>query len=423
MLSELLSRFSDPPYVTAALAVLVILSLVVGYLFGSRRRKRPSAESRKGDDAFFKGVQYILSNDHDQAIEEFTKSVQINSDTIETHVALGNLYRSRGDIERAIRIRQNIIVRPNLAEGIRIRALTDLGLDYRKGGFLNWALDTFLMVLKKQPSNPDVLREVEKIYEELKDWGNAFATRQKIARIEKGDHGHILAHHQTEMGKAAVEKGELTLAKSHFTKALSFDPGCVDAYLHLGDLYFAKQDYTRAITSWKKAVDAAPKLTFLALDRLEGAYSRMKNLKPVEDFLRECAASYSDPFTHMALARYLLNEQDAQAALRELRIAIDLDPSFWEARKFQGEILLDRDMTDQALDAYRDLISHLNVPYLTFQCIHCGFSPTELQWQCPQCKRWDTVALVDARESETDAPHEPQTTPPEIAQKVPEDVL
>jgi lipopolysaccharide biosynthesis regulator YciM len=371
-----------------------IIGLLIGRVALSGKEKKIKPLPREGDKAFFKGVQYILSNDHDQAIEEFTKSVQVNSDTIETYVALGNLYRSRGDIDRAIRIRQSIILRPNIDDQIRIRTLFDIGLDYRKGGILNRALETFLEVLREQPSNIETLEEVEKIYEELNDWPNAFSTRQKLARLVKGDHQHILAHHQTEIGKAYQAKGDLSTAITSYKKAISIDERCVDAYLHLGDLYFGKQEYNKAIATWKKVVGVVPKFTFLAYRRLEGAYAKMENLKPVEAFLKECSMLNPDAFTHLALALYLYNEKDYDGALGELRSALELDPSFWEARKFMGEILLEQERHDEALEAYRDLVPHLNVPYMKFQCNNCGFKPTELSWQCPQCKKWDTINFV-----------------------------
>jgi lipopolysaccharide biosynthesis regulator YciM len=374
----------------------ILCGWIVGILTCRRKRQESKPLSREGDEAFLKGIRYILSNDHDQAIEEFTKSVQINSDTIETYVALGNLYRSKGDIDRAIRIRQSIILRPNTNEQIKLRALIDLGVDYRKGGFFNRALETFSNVLQKQPSSLETLVEVEKIYEEMKDWPNAFATRQRVARLVKGNHAHILAHHQTEMGKVSLETGDISKAKSGFKSALSIDPKCIDAYLHLGDLYFSKQEFKQAIATWRKVVDVSPRFTFLAYRRLEGAYSRMRNLKPVGDFLKECAQLSSDPFTHMALARYLYNEKDEQGALKELRSALDLDPAFWEARKFMGEILLAHGMSELALQAYEDLISHLDVPYLKFQCSNCGFRPADLQWQCPQCRQWDSIDFMDS---------------------------
>lgn len=371
--------------------------LCIGFFLRKRREKKQASFVSKGDSAFFKGIQYLLSDDRDQAIEEFTKSVQVNSDTIETYVALGNLYRSKGDIDRAIRIRQTIILRPNIDRAIKMRALFDLGLDYKKGGFLDRALETFLDVYKKQPSNTENLEEIEKIYEEMKDWENAFLIRQRIAGLKKGDHKHILAHHLTEMGKVYLENGETSRAKSSFQRAISAHEDCIDAYLHLGDLYFDSQDFRKAMSTWKKVVKIAPRFTFLAYRRLEGAYSKMKNLQPVEEFLKECAEYNSDAFTHLALARYLYNEKDYDGALRELQAALELDPSFWEARRFIGEILLDHGEKEAALEAYRNLIEHMNVRVLEFQCANCGFRPADLHWQCPQCKKWDTITMIDSR--------------------------
>ena len=380
-----------------------IVFLLIGLFLGKRMRlpgddKQPAAADR-GDSSFFKGVQYLLSKDHDQAIEEFTKSVQVNSDTIETYVTLGNLYRSRGDIDRAIRIRQNIILRPNLDEKIKIGALFDLGKDYRKGGFLNRALKTFLQVSQKNPDDVRTLKEIERIYEGLKDWENAFATRQKIARLEKGHHEHILAHHLVEAGKVYQEKDDFNKAKTLFSKAISIQKECVDAYLHLGDLHFKKQEYKKAIAAWKKVAEVAPQFTFLAYGRLEGAYTRMKNLEPVEVFLKECARLNPDAFTHMALARYLYNKDDMEGALKETNNALSLNPGFWEARRFRGQMFLNKGASEDILADYGEIIEGLNVPYLRFRCVQCGFEPDELLWQCPQCNQWDTIGLISDNEA------------------------
>ncbi|MBN1848605.1 MAG: tetratricopeptide repeat protein [Deltaproteobacteria bacterium] len=377
--------------------IVFIIGLIIGRLTYGHKQKGTKTLPGEADDAFFKGIQYILSNDRDSAIEAFTQSVQVNSDTIETYVALGNLYRSKGDIDRAIRIRQTIILRPNIDEQIKLRALFDLGLDYRKGGFLNRALGTFLDVLKKQPSSLETLMEIEKIYEELKDWENAFLTRQKIAKLVHEDHAHILAHHQTEMGKVLMEQGDLNRSKACFERAISIHDRCVDAYLHLGDLYFSNQDYKKAISVWKKVVKIVPRFTMLAYRRLEGFYTSMKNLKPVGEFLKECAELNADAFTHLALARYLYNDRDYDGAIKELKNALDLTPFFWEARKFMGEILLETGKREEALEAYQELIPRLTFEYLEFQCANCGFRSNDLHWQCPQCKKWDTIDFMDSK--------------------------
>jgi lipopolysaccharide biosynthesis regulator YciM len=205
-----------------------------------------------------------------------------------------------------------------------------------------------------------------------------------------------LAHHLVEKGKLYQQDGDLGKADSYFAKAISTDKGCIDAYLHLGDLYFSKKQYKKAISTWKKVAQVAPQFTFLAYRRLEGAYSSMEDLKPVEEFLKECAQSNSDAFTHVALARYLYNKNDIEGALRELASALKFDPYFLKARKFKGEILLGHGRDKEALMDYKELIEHLDVPYLEFQCSHCGFQANELQWQCPQCRSWDTIGLIDS---------------------------
>jgi lipopolysaccharide biosynthesis regulator YciM len=396
---------ADHQIVCLGIVIAFMGGAMVGRLARRRAEKKVKGAAERSDEAFFKGIQYILSNDHDHAIEEFTKSVQLNSETIETYVALGNLYRSKGEIDRATRIRQSIILRPNISEEIKIRALVDLGLDYRKGGFLNRALKVFLDVLTKQPTNVQTLEEVEKIYEEMKDWESAFDIRKRLSRLVKGEHGHILAHHQTELGKAYYEKGELGKAKSCYEKAVSIDNKCVDAYLHLGDLHFNDQDYKKAIAAWKKVVLVKPRFTFLAYRRLEGAYAKMDNLQPVEDFLKECAELNSDAFTRLALARHLHNKQEDEDALMELEGALALDPFFWEARKLVGEILLAKDRKADVRAAYQDLISHLNVAYLKFQCTNCGYEPDGLQWQCLQCKKWDTMDFASFEMGHSTSPH------------------
>jgi lipopolysaccharide biosynthesis regulator YciM len=379
---------------------VILCGVLAGFILGWIKRgsadKYVGKSPAKRDDAFFKGFQYILSNDHDHAIEEFTKSVKVNSDTVETYVALGNLFRTRGDIERAVRIRQSIILRTNIEETIRIRALFDLGLDYRKGGLINRALSVFLEVARRDPANVETLIEIEKIYEELKDWENAYRTRQKIARMSKGEHNHILAHHQVEMGKIIQEEGDLNLAKSLFEKAVSIHKGCVDAYLHLGDLYLKKQEYKKAVSAWKQVIHLAPEFAFLSYRRLEGAYSKIKHVLPIKDVLIESVAPKNDPFVQMALARFYFDEGEPDAARNHVESVLEHNPTFWEARRLKGEILLADGDQQEILEEYKELLSHLTMPDIRFQCSLCGFQPRQLQWQCLQCRTWDSIRIIES---------------------------
>ncbi len=375
---------------------LSILGLLgcVGIYFFIKKKSTEKNGSSQGDKPLFKGIRYLITNEHDRAIEEFVKSVKLDSDTVETYIALADLYRSRGEIDRAIRIRQNIIIRPNLNKNTRLMALFDMGLDYKKGGFLDRALNMFQQVIKEDPKNVKALKEMERIYEDIKEWDRAYEIRKKIERLEKGNHRHILAHYLVEMAKVEEGRGDSKKAISLMEKAISTCRKCADAYLHLGDIYFGMGRHKDAISAWRKVLNESPEFIFLAYKRLEASFSKIKDTKAVEKFLDECINKRKDVFIYMAYARYLYTKGDIDGAIYQLNKAIEMDPSFWEARRFKGKILLEQGRKEEALREFKDIIKHISTPYLRFQCEICGYESSELQWQCPGCKNWDTIHII-----------------------------
>ncbi len=368
---------------------LALFSLLGGWVFFRKKKKAPLSS----EEALFKGIRYLITNEPDRAIEEFIRSVKLNSDTVETYITLADLYRSKGEIDRAIRIRQNVILRPNLDKDTKLMALLDLGLDYRKGGFLDRALSIFNEVLQEDPKNVKALKEMERIYEDLKDWDKAYEIRKKIERLEKGDHKNILAHYLVEMAKQEEEKGDKKNAISLLNKAISTDPTCADAYLHLGDIYMSMGKQKEAISSWKKVLYNSPGFIFLAYKRVENSLHKIKDTQLVEDFLLECIKRRKDFFICTAYAKFLYAKGDVKNALVQINRAIEMAPSFWEARRFKGKMLLEQGMKDEALKELSDIVENISTPYLRFQCRICGFESEQLQWQCPQCRRWDTIYI------------------------------
>ncbi len=373
--------------------ILIIIAVLSGSLYVLKKRRDQKKDSVTGEKALFKGIKYLITNEPDRAIEEFIKSVKLNSDTVETYIALADLYRSKGEIDRAIRIRQNVILRPNLDKTTRLAAMVDLGLDYRKGGFLDRALTIFNQVIQEDPKNIKALKEMERIYQDLKEWGKAYEIRKKIEKLEKTDHKHILAHYLVEMAKEEEKKGDKKKAISLLNKAISTDRECADAYLHLGDIYLSMGRHKDAISVWKKVLYECPEFVFLAYKRLEKSFSQIRDSNLVEDFLIECIKKRSDVFIYLAYAKFLYARKDIKNALSQVNKAIEMDPSFWEARRFKGKLLLEQGMKEEALKEFSEIIEHIHTPYIKFQCEMCGFESSQLQWQCPQCKRWDTMHI------------------------------
>lgn len=376
-----------------------IILLLIGFLAGyglseflSRGKNRKGNGEKRDNSAYLNGINYILSNEPDKAIEAFSRAVQINSDTIETYLALGNLFRNKGELSRAIRIHQSIIVRPNIDREMKQQALFDLGLDYKKAGFVERAINSFEEVIALAPKALDAYTHLLDLYEDIKDWEKAFQVQTKISKLRRSTDNNVLAHHQAEMGKALVDKGLASQAKKAFKKSVSLDARCIDAYLHLGDLYYGEESYSKAIATWKKVMEVAPSFTYLAYPRLEEAYFKLNEFSKIEEILRENSKkNYNDIHTHFALAEHLYKKSHVEEAISELKIVLDLHPSNLKARQTLGRYMLEQGKEGDAVEIYQAIFDDFPVPEKNFQCHHCGYESKNLSWRCPKCRNWDKI--------------------------------
>lgn len=388
----------DNPYV---LIVIYLGLLLVGFGIGILTHRyfssqEVSREKDRGKErmAYIKGVNYILSDAPDLAIEEFIKAVQINSDTIETYLALGNLFRSKGEVGRAIRIHQGIIVRPNIEPKLIIQAMYDLGLDYKKAGFINRAISQFEEVIQKDPKHLNAYKQLEALYEETGEWEKAYAIQEKISKIRGSNDSNILAHLLTEHGKSLLNNGDVKGARKAFKKAISIDPTCVDSYLHFGDLEVSEGHYSSAVKLWEKVMDIKPQFTYLAYNRLEDVFFKMGKSNALEDMLRMRAGSgQGHYFTHLYLAKHLRKKAMPQEAIAELKKAMELNPNSPAIRTELIQVLLDQNNKEEALKEYEELIKLLTPGEKDFQCQRCGFQSDSILWKCPQCLNWDTISF------------------------------
>jgi len=373
----------------------LVAGLLVGGWYAARRwRHQHERMGRLAErSAMLRGMSYILANEPDMAIEEFTKAAKINSETVETYVALGNLFRSKGEFERAIRIRQTIILRPNLDPETKLRALFDMGLDYRKSGLIERAISCFEDVIAGDPKRIEAYVQLESLYEEIKDWERAFEMQERIDALKGSSQRNVLAHLVAEAGKTLAERGDLAGARARLKQAIATDPRCIDAYLHLGDLNFRQGKVERAIEFWRQAAEIEPALGFLAYRRLEEAGGGEPFV--AEEFLRECCRRGKDAFALIYLARHLIQRGQRLKAASLLRQALEIDPDLMEARRLLGGLLLEEGLSEEALGQYRELLARLG-PQKRFECERCGFEASELAWRCPGCACWDTMRFKRA---------------------------
>lgn len=226
--------------------------------------------------------------------------------------------------------------------------------------------------------------------------------QQKISQVRGTDDRNILAHHLTEHGKVLFDQGDLKGARKAFRKAVSTYSGCVDAYLHYGDLRASEGNYSDAVSQWKKVMEVRPHLTYLAYHRLEDAFFKIGKSNALEDFLRlQAERQQGDYFTHLYLAKHLRKKAMAPEALKELRRAKELNPHSPAVRREMIQILLDEGAKDEALEEYDGLIDLLTIEEKDFQCQKCGYQSGSILWKCPQCLNWDTISYkIRTREEE-----------------------
>lgn len=377
------------------MAGAAIVLLLLGWLLGrSGHAKKADAKSPKtrspSDDAFMKGLTHMMADHTDQAIEEFTKAVTLNSDTVETYVVLGNLFRQKGEIERAVRIRQSIIIRPNLLPQVRLQALFDLGLDYRKGGFFNRALESFQEVLTQSSNHVEASRQLVSLYEETRDWENAFDVLKRLDKLTGSDSRRWLAHYKTEAGKEMMAAGHLDKAEDRMSQALAVDKSCLDAYLHLGDLELARGRNKKALNLWRKAVNLEPVFAHLVVNRVTQAEQSLGE-KVVDSFLEEISPEGAEVTTLIALAQHHRQHRRDDKALELMDLAVRKTPSQLEAHRLRGQVLLARGERELALDAYGELLSQISGDWASYQCEQCGFVSPQLTWKCPRCHNWDSM--------------------------------
>jgi lipopolysaccharide biosynthesis regulator YciM len=353
-----------------------------------RRRARESPH-------YMLGLNFLVANQIDPAIEELTRAANAAGDPLEIHLILGNLYREKGQVGRAIQEHQALLQRPNLRKLEHANVLLCLGLDYKHGGFVDRALEAFSEVLRLDPDNEYALSNLEKLYEDQHQWAEAHATRLKLAkrdgRASEARHNQILAFLENELGLQALKRPDYPEAIRRFEAAIELDSRNTPAYLNLGDVRFLQGDADRATAAWERLIDMSPERAYLAFPRLEAAYPKAGDSRRFPDLCRRLIASNPQDWrARLALARHLSARGDTRAALDLLFEALVQNPhalvlhqTIWHTLSQLG---LPSALVDRYVDLTRDAIFYVD-PHI---CMRCRYRSTELLWQCPHCHEWNT---------------------------------
>ncbi len=389
---------------TVYLPMLVALvALLAGLAIGKaweryKLRDGQWIDRRKARESphFIVGLDLVVANQIDQAIDELSRAAWLDEDALEIHLVLGNLYREKGQVGRAINIHQGLLQRQHLKTLEHAYILLCLGLDFRRGGFVDRAHEAFKEVLRLDPKNRHALIQLEKLHEEQHQWAEAYDIRQQLSEIDAAGplrtrDNAILAFLEHELGDEASKAGDRAEAARRFAAAIERDQAAAPAYLSLGDVKLHDGDVAGAIAAWEDLIEASPDRAYLAFDRLQAAYTTQGTPQRFPDLCRRLIAANSQDWrARLALARHRSAAGDAGTALELLFEALSHNPhalmihqEIWQALSALGR---NPQLIERYLGLTRDAVFYVD-PHV---CVRCRYRSTELLWQCPQCHEWNT---------------------------------
>ena len=347
-------------------------------------------ESRALPLSYFRGLNFLLNEQPDKAIESFIEVVKVDPQTIDLHFALGNLFRRQGEIDRAIRMHQNLLDRPDLPAEKRQTAVFELAQDFHRAGLLDRAEELFSK-LDGSPFELQSLGFLLQIFEQEKDWQKAITVTKRMEALAKRPYFKEIAHYYCELAQNAILRSQLDEARGHLEQALAEYKLCTRATMLLGDLEAQHGDYAAAIAAWQRIEAQNPAFLGLVADRLADAYRRTGDVAQGIRVLR----SYEDQYPSLDLLNALFNQilghEGADAAAQLIKDELNRNPTLLGLDKLlEAQILMASAERRPDLELMKNLIHGHTRRVARYRCDNCGFKARQFYWRCPACGGWET---------------------------------
>jgi lipopolysaccharide assembly protein B len=363
----------------------------------AERSPAPRAQEppRRLNEDYLKGLGFLLNEEPDKALEVFLRMVDVDNETVETHFALGSIYRRRGEVERAIRIHENIMARPSLSAEHRMEAMFALAEDYFRAGLFDRAERSFRQLAETDERRVPALRYLLRIYEQQRDWEQAIAVHKELAARASPEQPTAIAHYHCELAEQARERGDHAQAREHLHRVREVQRNFPRGALIRADIALEMNEPELAATLCQRVVELHPRLLALALPRVLRAV-RGKDAGDLERrfnaWIRPEPAARAE-LAYAAIVAGLEHEPFVRDCLPDM---LREDPSLGEiVRSVAGDPgqLSVQQRTDLASSLARILRRTQR-----YRCVDCGFASASHFWQCPGCRGWDAfapVALLD----------------------------
>ena len=372
--------------------LLLPLAALTGWVVGRRGGQRHGdTQVSRLSSTYFRGLNYLLNEQPDKAIELFLHIAELDKETFETQVALGHLFRRRGEVDRAIRLHQGLVQRNDLSDQQRVLALLALGEDYMKSGLLDRAETVFTDLARIDERAPQALKHLLGIYQAERDWERAIDNATRYEEVTGEPMGKLVAQFECELAERHRANGDLDAARAAIARAYQADAGCVRAGILEGRIEAGDGNPDAAIRAYERAARHDPDYLPEFLPSLLACYGEVGDTAGARAFLAEMSEHYRGIAPVLALTGLIEAQEGAQAARDYLGRQLKDRPSVrGEAALIDLTLAVGADST-ATLHDLKHITDQLLVRNPSYRCTRCGFGARSHHWQCPSCKEWGTV--------------------------------
>ena len=352
--------------------------------------KQLLSESRSLPQGYFKGLNFLLNEQPDKAIDAFIEIVKLDPETVELHFALGNLFRRRGETERAIRVHQNLLARPDLPLEHKVHSQYELGQDYLKAGLLDRAEETFNQLIDTQYS-AQARRALLEIYQREKEWTRAIEAAQALQESGAGARQKEIAQFHCELAQDELVHLHPDAALSILEKALAADRTNVRATMLIGDVYLAKGDVEAALLAWRRVEQQSVPHVALVAQRLMDGYRSVGRPQEGLSLLKAYLAEAPSIDLLEVVFKAALELEGEEAANQLVSDELRRTPTLLGLDKLlEARLLKAPPEVVPELSMVKNLVHNYTQKLARYQCSHCGFKSRQFYWQCPGCNQWES---------------------------------
>ena len=368
------------------------LFFALGWIAARIDIKHLLRESRALPLSYFRGLNFLLNEQPDKAIESFIEVVKVDPQTIDLHFALGSLFRRQGEIDRATRMHQNLLDRPDLPADKRQAATFELAQDFHRAGLLDRAEELFTK-LDGSPFEHASLGFLISIYEQEKDWPKAIAVTRRMEALAKQPYFKEIAHYYCEIAQAALVKPDVAAARENVEHALAEYKACARATMVLGDLEAQLGNPGAAVETWQRIETQNPAFLSLVAERLADGYRRLGDAAQGLRVLKAYQSQYpSLDLLNMVFA-LTLAEEGPQAAAELIKDELARNPTLLGLdRLLEAQLVAAPAERRHDLELVKQLVGQHIKRLGMYKCDHCGFRARQYYWRCPGCGKWETYS-------------------------------